>query len=66
MTTTMKVPSMSCQHCENAVKNALKDLPGVKSVVVNLGAKTVTVEHAETQTVEGMKKLLDDIGYEAE
>ena len=39
-TVTLKVEGMSCNHCKEAVEGALKKLPGVKSAVVDLGAKT--------------------------
>lgn len=37
------VEGMSCNHCKNNVENALKELPGVDSAVVNLADKKAVV-----------------------
>lgn len=44
MTTELMVSGMTCGHCETAVKNALKDVPGVQDVRVNLKDGTAAVE----------------------
>ena len=66
MITELKVPGMMCQHCEKSVKNALLDITGVKSTIVDLEKKTVTVEHIDTVTAESLKQALEDVGYDAE
>lgn len=66
MITELKVPGMMCQHCEKSVKNALLDITGVKSTLVDLEKKTVTVEHTDTVKVDTIKKALEEIGYDAE
>ena len=35
---------MTCGHCEKAVQNALKSVPGVQDVRVNLQDGTATVQ----------------------
>ncbi len=42
-TRVLKVEGMSCAHCQRAVENALKGVPGVKNAVVDLQKKTATV-----------------------
>ncbi len=37
MTIELKVPTMSCQHCVNAITNEVSDLPGVERVAIDLG-----------------------------
>ena len=40
----IKVPDMSCQHCKNRIADALRQMPGVQSVSIDLETKEVTVE----------------------
>ena len=44
MTTELTVNGMTCGHCEKAVQNALKSVPGVQDVRVNLQDGTATVQ----------------------
>ncbi len=39
----IKVEGMSCQHCVAAVTRAVKAIPGVDDVAVDLGSGLVTV-----------------------
>ena len=56
-TVTLKVEGMSCNHCKEAVEGSLKKLPGVKSAVVDLDAKTATITYEEgAVSVDQMKK----------
>ncbi len=41
---TIKVPDMTCQHCKMKITEALKALPEIDSVSVDLGARSVAVE----------------------
>jgi copper chaperone len=64
-TVTLKVEGMSCNHCKEAVEGSLKKLPGVKSAVVDLDAKTATVTYEEgAVSVDQMKKAVEDQGYD--
>jgi copper chaperone CopZ len=64
-TMELKVPGMSCGHCEAAVKREIAKLPGVASVSVDLGTKIVVVE-GEGLEWEAIAAAVDDAGYEAE
>ena len=44
MTTQLTVTGMSCGHCEKAVTSALKSVPGVQDVRVDLQGGTATVQ----------------------
>lgn len=44
MTTELTVNGMTCGHCETAVKNALKNVPGVQDVRVDLQGGTASVQ----------------------
>jgi copper chaperone CopZ len=60
-TTTLKVSGMSCGSCAAHIEKALKALPGVESVAVEISEQRVTVQHrgvaevklAEAVTAEG-------------
>jgi copper chaperone len=60
----LSVPDISCSHCERAVKNVLEPQPGIRSVQVDLSAKTVRLDYDErTIDLERIKALLDEEGY---
>lgn len=42
-TTHLSIEGMTCNHCKSAVENALKAVPGVKNVGVDLSAGSATV-----------------------
>ena len=58
------VGGMTCASCVAHVEEALKDVPGVISVGVNLGSEKATVEYIEGTTYAEMKKAVEDAGYE--
>jgi Cu+-exporting ATPase len=58
------VGGMTCASCVAHVEDALKDVPGVISVGVNLGSEKATVEYIEGITYTDMKKAVEDAGYE--
>lgn len=43
-TTELTVSGMTCGHCEKAVQSALKSVPGVQDVCVDLKGGTATVQ----------------------
>lgn len=59
----MLVEGMSCGHCEKAVKSALSELEGVKSVLVDLSSKKVEVE-GENLNDASLKEAVEDAGYD--
>lgn len=66
--TSFKVnPGMTCQNCENKIKNNLRYEKGVKEITTSLADQLVIVSYDDKKTspdalVEAFKK----IGYEAE
>ena len=58
------VPGVSCQHCVNAVTQEVSALAGVKRVDVNLGDKTVTVEHGEQVSAAAIVAAINEAGYD--
>jgi copper chaperone len=62
---TIKVEGMSCEHCVRAIHDATGQLPSVGGVVVDLEAKTVTLDHDPEQTpLEKIKFEIEEAGYE--
>ncbi len=64
-TLELKVPGMSCGHCEAAVKGEIAKLPGVVSVSVDLDTKAVVVV-GEGLDWAAIAAAVDEAGYEAE
>jgi copper chaperone len=63
-TVVLRVPGISCEHCERTIRQALAPVQGVHSLDVDIPAKRVRVTYDETLVgVDGMKALLEDEGY---
>lgn len=57
----LNVEGMSCAHCERAVKNAVGELEGVESVIVDLPGKTVEIEYdSDNLTFESFKAAIEE------
>ena len=57
------VGGMTCASCVAHVEEALKSVPGVVSVGVNLASEKATVEYLEGTTNADMRKAVDEAGY---
>ena len=55
------VDNMSCMHCENKIKAALK-AAGFKKIKVDLEAKEVTIALGKKDKSE-VEKIITSIGY---
>lgn len=60
------VKGMSCQHCVNAIKQAVSKIEGVQSVAVDLDAGQVTVTFTGAVDDESVVAAIEDAGYEVE
>jgi copper chaperone len=61
----LSVEGMSCSHCENRVKKALSELPGVSEVTVSLAEKIVSVAFDPAAVTEQtLKETIEDQGYD--
>ena len=66
-TTVLKVPDISCEHCQNTITKALTPVEGVRAVSVDIPTRRVTVEHDEsTVGVDRLKELLAEEDYPVE
>ncbi|MCA0454008.1 MAG: heavy metal translocating P-type ATPase [Chloroflexi bacterium] len=63
---TLDVRGMTCASCVAHVEGALKELPGVLDVVVNLGLGTGHVRYVPgVVNANQMKRAVREVGYEA-
>ena len=62
MKTTLKISGMSCGHCVMSVKNALKNVPGVKTFDVTVGQAVIEAE--PNLDVSKVKEAIEEEGYE--
>ena len=62
-TATYNVPGISCDHCKQAIESEVKSVAGVKTVEVDVEAKTVRVE-AEPLHGQAIIRAIDEAGYE--
>lgn len=61
----LTVEGMSCGHCEIAVQNAVRKLPGIKRVKASKRAKEAAVEYDPALVApEQIKKAISDTGYQ--
>ena len=58
------VRGMTCASCVARVEEALKSVPGVVSVGVNLASEKATVEYIEGAEVADLRRAVKDAGYE--
>lgn len=66
-TLTMRVPTMKCMGCVNAITNGLKALSSTLEVGTDLPSFTVTVKYnAEELTPEEIYNKMKDLGYPAQ
>lgn len=66
MKKTVSISGMTCGHCVKRVENALGELNGVTSVVVNLAEKNAIIEVSDNTSDELIRETIDDIGYTVE
>jgi P-type Cu+ transporter len=64
MTKILTIEGMMCEHCQARVEKALSDVKGVKSVKVDLAAKTATVEAGLLTGEKALTQAVTDAGYE--
>ncbi len=60
----LKVNGMVCGGCENAVKNALERINGVKKVEANHNTCEVKVFLTDDIEKEKLEDVISDLGYE--
>lgn len=62
--TIFHVEGMVCGHCEIAVQDAVRKLPGIKKVKANKRKKEASVEYDPSQvSIEQIKQAINNTGY---
>jgi copper chaperone len=60
----LRIPNISCEHCQRTIINALTPLAGVRDVRVDIPTQRVRVDYDETRLdVERMKAILEEEDY---
>jgi copper chaperone len=63
-TAVLRVPNISCEHCQRTIMNALTPITGVRHVSVDIPTQQVHVDYDETCVdVERMKTILEEEDY---
>ena len=60
---TLRIPDMTCAHCEKRIRDAVEDAGG-SVVSLDLGRKTVVIKTATPP--QGLLSAIDGAGYDAE
>ena len=63
MKTTVNVQGMTCQHCVGSVSGALKEVPNVQDVAVDLGSGDVEITSATEIPHESIEEAVKGAGY---
>ncbi len=60
----LNIEGMSCGHCVKHVEEALKEVPGVAKVAVDLKEKKAVVELSGDVAEATLKNAVEDAGYD--
>lgn len=63
MSTTITVEGMSCDHCEQTVEDALREVSGVTDATADREAQQASVDGAADTTA--LVQAVEDAGYTA-
>jgi copper chaperone len=63
MSTTITVEGMSCDHCEQTVEDALRDVPGVTDATADREGEQAVVDGEADATA--LVDAVEDAGYTA-
>ena len=66
MKITIKVEGMHCEHCASRIKEALPNIDGVISTLVQLDTKTVLVETSKEIELSFLKNKIEDLDYQVD
>jgi copper chaperone len=63
-TQILKAPDISCDHCEETIKQALGDVPGISRVKVDISGQEVQVDFDEQRVdLTAIETILAQVGY---
>lgn len=61
--TTRRIDGMTCEHCQSAVTEAIGELDGVNSVVVDVAAGSALISHDAPLDETLLVTAVDEAGY---
>ncbi|MCC8194184.1 MAG: heavy metal translocating P-type ATPase [Deltaproteobacteria bacterium] len=64
MKKTMRIEGMSCGHCTGSVEKALRAVPGVTDVTVDLASKTASLDMKDGVSEDALREAVTGIGFE--
>lgn len=65
-TETINVPSVQCGMCKQRIEKKLKGMKGLKSITVDIAAKSATVEYDPAKlTIAKIERAISKAGYDA-
>ena len=64
MNKVLKIEGMNCGHCVQTVEKALRAVPGVSEVNVDLTAKTASVTASDGVTEAALTNAVNDTGFD--
>jgi copper chaperone len=66
MTTRIRVEDATCGHCKQTVESAVTGVAGVTAADLDLGSKTLVVQHDETASTAELTGAISAAGYTPE
>jgi copper chaperone CopZ len=63
MKKTISIEGMNCGHCTSSVDKALRAVPGIQQVAVDLASKTAVVEADASVSDDVLTKTVTDAGF---
>ena len=60
----LNVEGMMCGGCEKRVENAIKQIDGVIEVTANHENKNVDIKLDKDISIEKIKEIIEDLGYD--
>ncbi len=62
----LRVEGMACGHCEIAIQDAVRKLPGIKQVKASRRKKEGSVEYDSSRvSVDQIRQAINNTGYQA-
>ena len=63
--TTLTIPGIHCEHCQQAIEGALGDLEGVRSARVSVPDRSVDVDYDDSVvSLDVIKDTIIEQGYD--
>lgn len=64
-TTTLSIPTISCDHCVMTIQRELREIKGIEEVNGDVKEKKIIVQWDSPATLEEIKSTLQEINYPA-